>query len=109
MHVLMADTDLAITFDLLDKSEKQDITQFYENLVDQAEKSKFPELGIIYSSYSHYLFKQDEFEKAMEYGLKAENLFARVIQNLKHEEAILTRKDRIFEQYCRTICNFAIF
>ena len=98
-------------YTFLDKTDKQDLPQFFENLLDRAEKLKFPELEIIYFNYIQYLFLQGEFEKAIEYGLKAENLFSRVIQNLKDEEAILARKDRDTDNTCSKllqpcyICN----
>ena len=102
-RVQQAGTNLARTYALLDKTEKQDLAQFFENLLDRAERLKFPELGTIYFNYTQYLFNQGEFDKAIEYGLKSENLFARVIQNLKEEEAILTRKDKVSDKTCSKI------
>ena len=102
-HVIKADINLAQTYAFLDKSKNQDHAQFFENLLDRGEKSKFPDLSNIYFSYTHYLFYQGEFEKAIEYGLKTENVVAKVIQNLKHEEAILTRKNREDDKICSKI------
>ena len=100
-RLIKADTFLARTYILDSTTEKQELVeQFYEDLINRAKKFKFRELPSIYWAYMRVLYNQDKYGKAIEAGLKAENLFVQVIKNLQDEEAILTKKDNEFVRNC---------
>lgn len=79
------------------------MAKFFDDLIDRATKLKFRELGNIYWAYTQFLFQHFEYGKAIEAGLIAEKSFINVIQKLKDEEAVLTRKDREFDKTCNKI------
>ena len=100
-RLLKVDTNLANVYRILYRNENETYTdQFFQQLIERAERVNFRGYREYLLGLSQFLFGQFKFHKTIEIGLKAQREFSNVIKRLKDEELILTRKERRFDKTC---------